>query len=86
MGERRFMQMTPEDGNGCESKRGSLAQRTSGHARKDDSTQTDRGERVMKKYSEGRIFLLHGGDEPCILRMRTHFTQRASEHRLGGRE
>jgi hypothetical protein len=31
-------------------------------------------------------FLVACRDEPCILRMRTHFTHRASEHRLGGRE
>ncbi len=31
-------------------------------------------------------FFVACGEQPCILRTRTHFTERASEKRLGGRE
>jgi hypothetical protein len=34
-----------------------------------------------KKIFGGTHFLVACRDEPCILRMRTHFTQRASENR-----
>jgi hypothetical protein len=41
--------------------------------------------RDEKIFSEMHFFVACG-DEACILRMRTHFSQRASENRLGGRE
>src|ERR1700675_3657064 len=39
-----------------------------------------------EKTFGGMHFFVACRDQPCILRMRTHFTQRASENRLGGQE